>query len=125
MRGVCVKQGMIDLETLRRDYTQGSLDIDDLKQNPLEQFAVWFEQACTAKLQDPNAMSVATVSAQGQPSLRTVLLKHYDESGFVFVTGYESRKGQDIAANPKVALLFPWLALERQIIINGVGSKIS
>lgn len=116
---------MIDLETLRREYTQGSLDIDDLKQNPLEQFALWFEQACTAKLQDPNAMSVATVSAKGEPSLRTVLLKHYDEEGFVFVTSYESRKGRDIAENPNVALMFPWLALERQVIISGTASKIS
>ena len=116
---------MIDVETLRREYTQGSLDIDDLKQSPFEQFTIWFEQACGAKLQDPNAMSVATVSAQGEPSLRTVLLKHFDETGFVFVTGYESRKGQDIAQNPNVALMFPWLALERQVIISGAAAKIS
>lgn len=116
---------MIEIETLRREYTQGSLDIADLKSNPFQQFSVWFEQACAAKLQDPNAMSVATVSAQGQPSLRTVLLKHFDETGFVFVTGYESRKGQDIAVNPNVALMFPWLALERQVIISGAASRIS
>jgi pyridoxamine 5'-phosphate oxidase len=116
---------MINLETLRREYTQGSLDIGDLKQSPFEQFGVWFEQACNAKVQDANAMSVATVSRQGQPSLRTVLLKHYDKDGFVFVTSYESRKGQDIAENAKVALMFPWLALERQVIISGVAAKIS
>jgi pyridoxamine 5'-phosphate oxidase len=116
---------MIDVETLRREYTQGSLDREDLKANPFDQFTVWFEQACTAKLQDPNAMSVATVSAQGQPSLRTVLMKHYDADGFVFLTNYESRKAREISENAQVALMFPWLALERQVIITGTASKIS
>lgn len=116
---------MIDVETLRREYTQGSLDVADLKTSPFDQFTVWFEQACNAQLQDPNAMSVATVSAQGQPSLRTVLLKHYDQDGFVFLTNYESRKAREITENPKVALMFPWLALERQVIIAGTATKIS
>lgn len=116
---------MIDVETLRREYTQGSLDIGDLKPSPFDQFTVWFDQACNAKLQDPNAMSVATVSAQGQPSLRTVLMKHYDEDGFVFLTNYESRKAREISENSNVALMFPWLALERQVIITGTASKIS
>jgi pyridoxamine 5'-phosphate oxidase len=116
---------MIDIETLRREYTQGSLDVEDLKSNPLDQFTIWFEQACNSKTQDPNAMSVATVSAQGEPSLRTVLLKKYDADGFVFVTSYESHKGHDIAENSNVALMFPWLALERQVIISGMASKIS
>jgi len=116
---------MIDVETLRREYTQGSLDVEDLKSNPFDQFTVWFEQACKAQLQDPNAMSVATVSVQGQPSLRTVLMKHYDEDGFVFLTNYESRKAREISENANVALMFPWLALERQVIITGTASKIS
>ncbi len=116
---------MIDVETLRREYTQGSLDVTDLKPNPFDQFTIWFEQACNAQLQDPNAMSVATVSAQGQPSLRTVLMKHYDQDGFVFLTNYESRKAREISENSNVALMFPWLALERQVIITGTATKIS
>ncbi|MGZ4964660.1 MAG: pyridoxamine 5'-phosphate oxidase [Limisphaerales bacterium] len=115
----------MDVETLRREYTQGSLDLEDLKPNPFDQFTVWFEQACNAQLQDPNAMSVATVSAQGQPSLRTVLMKHYDQDGFVFLTNYESRKAREISENSNVALMFPWLALERQVIIAGTAAKIS
>src|SRR4051794_12467702 len=116
---------MIDVETLRREYSQGSLDVTDLKPNPFDQFTIWFEQACNAQLQDPNAMSVATVSAEGQPSLRTVLMKHYDQDGFVFLTNYESRKARDISENSNVALMFPWLALERQVIITGNAAKIS
>jgi pyridoxamine 5'-phosphate oxidase len=116
---------MIDVEALRREYTQGSLDREDLKPSPFDQFAVWFDQACKAQLQDPNAMSVATVSALGEPSLRTVLMKHFDADGFVFLTNYDSKKGREISENPNVALMFPWLALERQVIIAGTASKIS
>jgi pyridoxamine 5'-phosphate oxidase len=116
---------MIDVEPLRREYKQGSLSRENLKPNPFDQFTIWFEQACTAQLQDPNAMSAATVSAEGRPSLRTVLMKHYDQDGFVFLTNYESRKAREISENQNVALMFPWLALERQVIITGTASKIS
>ncbi len=115
----------INVEALRREYKQGSLGRADLKPSPFDQFTVWFEQACKAECQDPNAMSVATVSKEGQPTLRTVLMKHYDDNGFVFLTNYDSKKGRDISENSNVCLMFPWLALERQVIITGVASKIS
>jgi pyridoxamine 5'-phosphate oxidase len=115
----------IDIETLRREYKQGSLGREDLKPDPIAQFNVWFEQACNAQCQDPNAMSLATVSAKGQPSLRTVLMKHVDREGFVFLTNYDSKKGREISENPNVCLMFPWLALERQVIVTGTASKIS
>ena len=93
--------------------------------NPFKQFELWFRQAFDAKLVEPNAMSLTTVSLDGQPSIRTVLLKEYDESGFVFYTNYESTKARQITENSKVALLFPWLALERQLIIQGTAEKVS
>ncbi|VAW32847.1 Pyridoxamine 5'-phosphate oxidase, partial [hydrothermal vent metagenome] len=99
---------------------RGSLD-----DSPFVQFGNWFEQAQNAKLNEPNAMSIATVSASGVPSVRTVLLKLYDETGFVFFTNYNSQKSQDIQQNPNVALLFPWLLLERQVRITGRATKIS
>ena len=114
----------MNIEDMRIDYTKAGLDIDQLKESPFDQFALWFDQACQAKIHEPNAMSLSTVSADGKPSLRTVLLKNYDSNGFVFFTNYESRKAQHIAQNPNVALLFPWLGLERQVIINGVAEKI-
>jgi pyridoxamine 5'-phosphate oxidase len=114
----------MNIEDMRRDYTQAGLDVGDLKESPYEQFALWFEQACAAKIHEPNAMSLSTVSSQGMPSLRTVLLKNYDDRGFVFFTNYESRKAKEIAENPKVCLLFPWIGLERQVIISGTAEKI-
>ena len=115
----------MNIEDMRRDYTQAGLDRPDLKDSPFDQFALWFEQACQAKIHEPNAMSLSTVSPQGIPSLRTVLLKNYDDRGFVFFTNYESKKAQQIAQNPNVVILFPWIGLERQVIINGVAEKIS
>lgn len=114
----------MNIEDMRRDYTQAGLDLGDLKENPFDQFAVWFQQACEAKIHEPNAMSLSTVSPEGRPSLRTVLLKNYDDRGFVFFTNYESKKAQQIAQNSNVALLFPWIGLERQVIINGTAEKI-
>jgi pyridoxamine 5'-phosphate oxidase len=101
------------------------LNREYLDDNPFQQFELWFTQAIDSEIPEPNAMSIATVSSEGQPSLRTVLLKTYDEKGFVFFTNYESRKAQEIKQNPKVALLFPWVALGRQIKITGSASKIS
>jgi len=115
----------VDIEALRRDYTRGGLDRDDLADDPFAQFARWFDQAREAELVEPNAMSLATVAADGRVSVRTVLLKYFGADGFVFFTNYESRKAADMAANPRVALLFPWLALERQVRIEGVAERIS
>ena len=95
----------------------------DLHGNPLKQFERWFEQACQAGIVLPNAMSLATVSKEGKPSLRTVLLKHFDESGFVFFTNYESSKSRDIEGNSNVAALLPWIALDRQVVIKGVAEQ--
>jgi pyridoxamine 5'-phosphate oxidase len=103
----------------------GELHRADLKSNPIEQFASWYQQAEAAQVPIPNAMSLATVSADGQPSLRTVLLKRYDEGGFLFFTNLESRKAHDMAANAKVALMFAWLPLERQVIVEGVATRVS
>ena len=107
------------------EYTLGELDRDQLKPNPFDQFALWFEQAMTAKVPEPNAMSLATVGADQRPSVRTVLLKIFDQRGFVFFTNFESRKARQIAENANVSLLFPWLALERQVIVCGPAEKIS
>src|SRR4051794_3001076 len=115
----------MNMEDMRVDYTRAGLDRDDLKESPFEQFALWFDQACQAKIHEPNAMSLSTVSPEGRPSLRTVLLKNYDSRGLVFFTNYESKKAQQIAQNPNVALLFPWIGLERQVIVHGVAEKIA
>jgi pyridoxamine 5'-phosphate oxidase len=123
--GIRVEPGSGDLAALRGHYTKGELNESDLKPDPIEQFAFWFEQAMNAGLVEPNAMSLATVSAAGGPSLRVVLLKSYDRRGFVFYTNLESRKAREIAGNPSVALLFAWLPLERQLIITGKAERIS
>lgn len=116
---------MSKAEKLRSKWMSHGLDLDELDDNPYRQFELWFTQAIDSEIPEPNAMSIATVSETGQPSLRTVLLKTYDEKGFVFFTNYESRKAQEIEHNPKVALLFPWVALGRQIKITGNAERIS
>lgn len=112
------------LADLRRNYTRGSLDRDDLDPDPTLQFRAWMHDAQAAELPEPNAMILATVSASGQPSARAVLLKGLDERGFIFYTNYESRKGFEIAANPQVALVFNWLELERQVRVEGRAVKL-
>jgi len=109
----------------RSEYTRGALDRAHLKPDPFDQFALWFQQAMDAKIVEPNAMSLATAGADERPLVRTVLLKSYDQRGFVFFTNFESRKARHIAENPNVSLLFPWLALERQVIVSGSAHKIS
>jgi pyridoxamine 5'-phosphate oxidase len=109
----------------RREYTQAGLDMADLAVAPLEQFRHWFKQAEQAGLIEPNAMSLATVGTDGRPSIRTVLLKAFDENGLVFFTNYESRKARELASNPAAALLFPWLGLERQVSVEGMVERIS
>jgi pyridoxamine 5'-phosphate oxidase len=115
----------MNLEQFRREYLRGGLRRNDLPETPLPLFETWQQQAIESGLIDPTAMVVATVAANGQPSLRTVLLKHLDESGFVFYTNYGSRKAQEIAENPLVSLLFPWHPLERQVKICGRAEKVS
>lgn len=116
---------VMDLHNLRQEYTRQGLDLPDLDADPVAQFEKWFRQAGEAGLIEPNAMSLATASAQGAPFVRTVLLKNFSAAGFVFFTNYESRKGAQLAVNPKASLLFPWLGLERQVIVSGTVEKIS
>jgi pyridoxamine 5'-phosphate oxidase len=109
---------------MRRNYGRGQLHREDLDADPIRQFARWFEDATAAGLTDPNAMSLATATASGETSLRTVLLKGYGDDGFLFFTNLESTKATQIAENPNVSLLFPWLPLERQVIINGTAARL-
>lgn len=115
----------MDIPLQRTEYDKGKLDREDLKPSPFEQFAVWFEQAVQSKVIEPNAMSLATSGADGRPLVRTVLLKRYDEHGFIFFTNLESRKARQIKENPNASLLFPWLALQRQVIISGRVESVS
>jgi pyridoxamine 5'-phosphate oxidase len=114
-----------DLADLRREYQIKPLRRPNLDANPFQQFDTWFQEALTVEAMDANAMSLATVSTDGQPSLRTVLLKYYDETGFVFYTNLGSHKAKEIAANPKVSLLFYWHELHRQVKIVGTAETIS
>jgi pyridoxamine 5'-phosphate oxidase len=115
----------LDISHFRREYLKGGLQRSNMASDPVEQFTDWFEQARKTDIADPTAMILATADPQGRPSQRTVLLKYYDDQGYVFFTNYESRKAREIAVNPKVSLLFVWLELERQILINGTARKIS
>ncbi|MGO4325572.1 pyridoxamine 5'-phosphate oxidase [Cupriavidus sp. 2TAF22] len=115
---------MTQLADLRRTYVLGSLSESDVAPDPISQFQRWFDEATHAKLPEPNAMTLATVDAGGQPSARIVLLKGMDARGFTFFTNYESRKGLDMAANPRAALLFHWVQLERQVRVEGVVEKV-
>lgn len=115
---------VMKIET-RSEYTRGELARAQLKPSPLDQFALWFGQAVEAKVIEPNAMSLASTGADQRPLVRTVLLKSYDERGFVFYTNFQSRKARQMAENPNVSLLFPWLALERQVIVCGPVEKVS
>jgi pyridoxamine 5'-phosphate oxidase len=104
---------------LRKDYGQASLNEDEVLEDPMLQFTRWFEQALKAQVNEPNAMNVATVDASGRPSSRIVLVKQFDERGFTWYTNYDSRKAQELRANPYAALLFFWSELERQVRIEG------
>jgi pyridoxamine 5'-phosphate oxidase len=116
---------VMDIDQMRREYLHGGLTRESLKDNPVDQFQFWLQQAVDGKVQDPTAMSIATVSADGQPSQRIVLLKGCDERGFVFYTNHGSRKAQDIKGNNKVSLNFAWLELDRQVKISGTAVKVS
>ena len=110
---------------LRQNYTLAGLSEADLDSNPIQQFNLWFEQALAADLIEPNAMTLATATADGKPSARIVLLKGVSEQGFVFYTNYGSQKGRQLIANPYAALVFHWDKLERQIRIEGKVEKLS
>ena len=114
----------MQLEEMRRNYATRSLDLSDLDANPFAQFDHWMREAIETQVIEPNAMTLATADGSGRPAVRTVLLKGFDERGFVFYSNYESAKARDLAANSKVALLFPWLALERQVSAMGSAQKI-
>ncbi|QIR14350.1 pyridoxamine 5'-phosphate oxidase [Shewanella aestuarii] len=116
---------MSDLSDIRREYTQGGLRRADLPNNPMDLFETWLTQAKDAHLSDPTAMCVATVDAQGQPYQRIVLLKRFDNNGFVFFTNLESRKSTQLATNNKISLLFPWHNLDRQVAVTGHAEPLS
>lgn len=113
----------MSIADLRKDYTQATLDEADALANPFDFFKLWFDQALKADLPEPNAMTLATVNAQGKPSARIVLIKGLDERGITFFTNYESRKGHELAENPNAAILFHWTELERQVRIEGRVEK--
>ena len=116
---------MSDLSDIRREYTQGGLRRANLPVNPMDLFEQWMQQAKDAQLSDPTAMCVATVDEDGQPFQRIVLLKKFDDNGFVFFTNLESRKAKQIATNSKISLLFPWHPLERQVAVLGKAEPLS
>lgn len=109
----------MNLGELRKDYLRATLDPSDVDPNPLDQFRLWYDQQRMTTSGEPNAMTVATATREGRPSARMVLLKHWDESGFVFFSSYNSPKGTDIEENPRAALLFYWAETERQVRIEG------
>jgi pyridoxamine 5'-phosphate oxidase len=114
----------MSLADLRKDYSLAGLTEKDLARDPFRQFEKWFQEAEAAKIVEPNAMTLASASRDGRPSVRTVLLKGVDGRGFLFFSNYESRKGRELELNPHAALVLPWLALERQIIAEGTVSKV-
>ncbi|MEU6766830.1 pyridoxamine 5'-phosphate oxidase [Streptomyces sp. NPDC046853] len=120
---------LADIAAIRAHYGIDGLVEADLPATPFELFALWFTQALAAAgdglLHEPNAMVVSTADTEGRPSSRTVLLKGYDEGGFVFFTNYESRKARELAANPNIALLFPWHPMARQVIVTGTAERVT
>ncbi|MFV8781873.1 pyridoxamine 5'-phosphate oxidase [Microbulbifer sp. SA54] len=115
----------MEIDQWRREYLQGGLERSDLDTDPVVQFEKWLAEAVKADLTDPSAVCLSTADASGQPSQRIVLLKGLDARGFVFYTNLKSHKAWDIAANPKVSLLFPWHMLERQVIVGGTAEMLS
>ena len=116
---------MTDLAALRKSYELAELDEAASNADPLRQFDAWLQQAIDARLPEPSAMTLATVGADGRPSTRIVLLKGCDARGLVWFTNYESRKGQELAANPAAALQFHWVELERVVRVEGIVAKVS
>ncbi|QJD98485.1 pyridoxamine 5'-phosphate oxidase [Mucilaginibacter robiniae] len=114
-----------DIQNLRQDYQAASLLEKDTDNNPIKQFENWFTEALQAQIHEPNAMTLATATHDGRPSARILLLKGFDERGFIFYTNYLSRKGKEITKNPHAAMTFFWGPLERQIRIEGTLEKLS
>src|SRR5579872_6790118 len=115
----------MEILNLRKDYTQAGLTEADVDRDPVRQFDLWFRQALAAGVPEPNAMTLATATAEGVPSARIVLLKSYDPQGFTFHTNYESRKGRELADNPRAALVFYWHSLERQVRVEGTVERLT
>ena len=114
----------MDIAEIRKEYTFAGLRRADLHPDPIQQFKNWFQAAISAGVAEPNAMTLSTVDAEGQPSSRIVLLKDIDGRGFAFYTNYESRKGREIAANPRAALTIFWAGLERQVCVRGTCARL-
>ena len=114
----------MDAANLRKEYTRAGLSRSDVDPDPIVQFHEWFEETLAADLHEPNAMILATATQDGRPSARTVLLKGYDQRGFVFYTNYEGRKARELEANPACALLFYWGELERQVRVEGHANRL-
>ena len=115
----------MDIGDMRRDFESEGLDREHLNDDPIAQFQAWFNDARSAGILEPNAMSLATTGSDQMPDLRTVLLKYFDSQGFVFYTNYGSRKARELDENPRAALLFPWIGLNRQVRIQGKVEKVS
>ena len=115
----------MSISSIRKDYQLQSLSESDVKQDPIEQFGKWWDEAIASSIDEVNAMTLSTVTAEGKPSARIVLLKGFDERGFVFFTNYESNKGAQLTANPFASLVFFWKELERQVRIEGICEKVS
>ena len=115
----------MNLDELRAEYRKNKLVEDELEGSPFRQFETWFVEAREAQIPEPNAMSLATASIEGHPSVRTVLLKYFDSSGFVFYTNYDSQKSKQLDENPYAEVLFPWIILERQVRISGKVARVS
>jgi pyridoxamine 5'-phosphate oxidase len=113
-----------DLSKLRMDYARSGLHESDLAPDPVEQFSAWLSDAFEADIVEPYAMTLATATPEGMPSARIVLLRGFDERGFVFYTNYEGRKGEELASNPRAALVFYWDSLQRQVRVEGDVSKL-
>ncbi|PHS75117.1 pyridoxamine 5'-phosphate oxidase [Porticoccus sp.] len=115
----------MSLEDSRREYQYGRLRRESLKASPFEQFNLWMEQAIHSDLSDPTAMCLATVNAEGKPWQRTVLLKGMDERGLMFYTNLGSRKAREMSGNPNVSLIFPWMRMDRQVIVGGQVERLT
>ena len=115
----------MDIFEFRNEYLKGGLERSMLSENPFVQFKQWFENAVECNITEPNAMTVSTVSPEGKPSSRVVLLKSWDEQGFVFYTNYNSQKATDLKSNKNICAIFSWLDIERQLRIEGTAEKVS
>jgi pyridoxamine 5'-phosphate oxidase len=115
----------MSIADLRKEYSRASLSESDVHADPVMQFTKWFDETVTARIPEPNAMSVATVGPDGRPSSRILLIKEFDRRGFSWFTNYESRKGRELQQNRHAALLFHWIELERQVRIEGIVERLS